>query len=260
MPTYTDRFHDKVAIVTGGVSGIGAATTERLLAEGATVVAVDVSQKAIDAFVEQHPDTGDRLEARHLDVTDSAATKSLVDEIVQEHGHLDILVANAGIGVFGDAEQLSDDDWRKGIAVDLDGVFYSGRAALPHLIESKGTIVNTASISGMGGDYAMTAYNAAKGGVINLTRSMAVDFGKRGVRVNAVAPGPVRTPLLEPILEDQSRHDVWKNNIPLGRVAEPEEIAAAILYLASDDASFVSGVTLPVDGGLTSWTGQPDLS
>jgi meso-butanediol dehydrogenase / (S,S)-butanediol dehydrogenase / diacetyl reductase len=260
MTTYSSRFEGKVAIVTGGVSGIGASVTARLLAEGATVVAVDVSEKSIAAFREQHPNAGSALDTRALDVTDSAAVTALVDDVVATHGRLDILVPNAGIGGYGGVSEVDDATWRAVISVDLDGVFYIARAALPHLIESKGAIVSTASISGMGGDSRMAVYNAAKGAVINLTRSMAVDYGHQGVRVNAVAPGPVATPLLRPILaEKKDVSQAYAERIPLGRVAEPDEIAAAILFLASDDASYISGVTLPVDGGLTSWTAQPSL-
>jgi len=254
MTTNSSRFQGKVAIVTGGVSGIGASVTTRLLAEGATVVAVDVSEKSIAAFREQHPDAGAALDTRALDVTDSAAVTALVNDVAATHGRLDILVPNAGIGGYGGVAEVDDESWRAVISVDLDGVFYISRAALPHLIEAKGAIVSTASISGMG------VYNAAKGAVINLTRSMAVDYGHQGVRVNAVAPGPVATPLLRPILaEKKAVSEAYAERIPLGRVAEPDEIAAAILFLASDDASYISGVTLPVDGGLTSWTAQPSL-
>jgi len=260
MQHIPSRFASKVVLVTGGVSGIGGAVSERLLAEGATVVAVDVAPQTIDRFVAEHPDAGDRLDTRLLDVTDAAAVTATVDDVVRVHGRLDVLVANAGVGAAGAVADVDDDTWRFVMGVDLDGVFHVARAALPHLVASGGSIVSTASISGMGGDSAMAAYNAAKGAVINLTRSMAVDYGHQGVRVNAVAPGPVATPLLRPILDGNAEvRDAYAERIPLGRVGDPDEIAAAILFLASDDASYVSGVTLPVDGGLTSWTAQPAL-
>ncbi|MEU6845618.1 SDR family NAD(P)-dependent oxidoreductase [Streptomyces sp. NPDC046716] len=260
MSLYQGRFDGKVAFVTGGVSGIGAAVTSRLLAEGATVVAVDVAQPAIDRFVTEHPDAGARLDTRVLDVTDPSAVTATIDEVADTYGHLDILVANAGVGAGGAVADVDDASWRFVLGVDLDGVFHVARAALPHLIASKGSIVSTASISGMGGDFGMAAYNAAKGAVINLTRSMAVDYGHQGVRVNAVAPGPVATPALRPILDENPQvRAAYAERIPLGRVGESDEIAGAILFLASDDAGFISGVTLPVDGGLTSWTAQPTL-
>jgi meso-butanediol dehydrogenase/(S,S)-butanediol dehydrogenase/diacetyl reductase len=260
--TASARFADKVVFVTGGVSGIGAAVSSRFLDEGATVLAADVSQKNIDAFTAQLPEEqAGRLHALVLDVSDSEAVGAAIDSVVSEHGHLDVLVANAGIGSYGTVTETDDATWRKVLSVDMDGVFNTARAALPHLIASKGSIVSTASISGLGGDPRMAVYNAAKGAVINLTRSMAVDYGHQGVRVNAVAPGPVGTPALLPLLESKPEaRDGYASSIPLGRVAEPREIAAVVAFLASDDASYISGVTLPVDGGLTSWTGQPALS
>ena len=145
------------------------------------------------------------------------------------------------------------------MAVDLDGVFRMSRAALPALIASGGSIINTASVSGIGADYNYAAYNAAKGAVINLTRSLAIDFAKKGVRVNAIAPGPVRTPMLArnlaalPALER-----AFKQFIPLGRIAEPDEVASVVVFLASAAASFVNGAILPIDGGVTAWNGQPN--
>lgn len=255
MSHYSGRFANKVAIVTGGVSGIGAAVTERLLAEGAIVVAVDVAEQTLTNFVEAHPDTA-ALETRVLDVTNADAVTETINDVAKKYGHLDILIANAGVGAGGAVGDVDDKTWRFVLDVNLDGVFHVARAAMPYLIASKGAIVSTASISGMGGDSGMAAYNTAKGAVINLTRSMAVDYGRQGVRVNAVAPGPVATPLMLPFLHDSIRA-TYAERIPLGRVAEAEDIASAILFLASDDAAYVTGVTLPVDGGLTSWTGQP---
>jgi meso-butanediol dehydrogenase/(S,S)-butanediol dehydrogenase/diacetyl reductase len=260
MSTLPNRFEGKIAFVTGGVSGIGAAVTKRLLAEGATVVAADVSESNITTFTEANPDHGDRLDTIALDVADSDAVTAAIDGVVAKYGKLDVLVANAGVGAGGGVAETDDKTWRFVLSIDLDGVFHVARAALPHLIKSKGSIVNTASISGLGGDPGLAAYNAAKGGVVNLTRSMAVDYGHDGVRVNAVAPGPIATPLLTPALDANPKlRDIYNERIPVGRIGQPEDIAAAILFLASDDAAFISGVTLPVDGGLTSWTGQPGL-
>ncbi|MGO3886244.1 MAG: SDR family NAD(P)-dependent oxidoreductase [Mycetocola sp.] len=260
MSVQNSRFTDRIVIVTGGVSGIGAAVTLRLLDEGATVVAVDVSSASVERFTAENAAAGDRLDARVLDVSNSADVTATITAIAEKYGRIDTVVANAGIGAAGGVAEATDESWRQVLAVDLDGVFFVARAALPHLIASSGSIVSTASISGLGGDSRMAAYNAAKGAVINLTRSMAVDYGHDGVRVNAVAPGPVATPLLRPILEsNEVVRSTYAERIPLGRVAEPEEIAAAILFLASPDASYINGVILPVDGGLTAWTAQPSL-
>ncbi len=260
MAVKESRFEGQVALVTGGVSGIGAAVTTRLLAEGATVVAVDVAPVSIERFVAENAAAGDALDARTADVTDPDAVDALIADVVAKYGRLYIVIPNAGIGDIGGVAEVATENWRRVLGVDLDGVFFVSRAALPKLVESKGVIVATASISGLGGDSRMAAYNAAKGAVVNLVRSMAVDYGHDGVRVNAVAPGPVATPLLRPILEGDERvRSAYAERIPLGRVAEPEEIAAAILFLASADASYISGVTLVVDGGLNSWTAQPSL-
>lgn len=194
------------------------------------------------------------------DIGDSDAANTAVEKVVEKLGGLDVLVNNAGVGGVGKAGEVSDEDWHKVMSVDLNGVFFMTRAALPHLIESKGNIVNTASISGLRGDAEMVAYDTAKGAVVNFTRATAVDYGHDGVRVNAVCPGPVRTALLEQALEKPDIADAYYERIPLGRTAEPEDIASAITFLASDDAGFISGVNLPVDGGLTSWSAQPNIS
>lgn len=253
------RFQDKRVIVTGGISGIGAATTQRFLQEGARVAVLDLRQDAVDEYVKKQ-DAGDRLIGVGVDVADSDSATQAVQKVVDAFGGLDVLVNNAGVGGVGKAGDVSDEDWRKVMGVDLDGVFHLTRAAIPHLIESQGNIVNTASISGMRGDFAMVAYDTAKGAVINFTRATAVDYGHDGVRVNAVAPGPVQTPILVEALENEDIASTYAERIPLGRTSKPEEIAAAITFLASEDASFISGVTLPVDGGLTSWSAQPNIS
>lgn len=253
-----NRFDGKVAMVTGGVSGIGAAITERLLVEGAVVVAVDIDTDAVASFTKQHDST--RLQPRVLDVSDADATRTVIEEVVTEHGRLDLVVPNAGIAAPGNAADVTLDGWKAVLDVDLNGVFHTIRYALPHLAATHGSVVSTASISGLGGDYNLAAYNAAKGAVINLTRSVAVDFGKQGVRVNAIAPGPVLTPGLRQWLDARTDvRDLYEDHIPLGRTAEPSEIASVVAFLASNDASYITGVTLAVDGGLTAWTGQPHV-
>lgn len=253
------RLAGRVAVVTGGASGIGAAVCRRLLDEGATVVALDVDADRLDAFTTS--ESHDRLGSRQADVSDAGAVDDAIASIVAEHGRLDIVIPNAAVTSGGKAiGDVTDELWRRVLGVNLDGVFHVVRGALPHLIASHGAVVVTASVSGLRGDHRMGAYNAAKGAVVNLVRSLAVDYGPRGVRVNAVAPGPVATPLLAPLLAAKpGLADTLAASIPLRRVAAPEEVAAAIAFLASDDASFVNGVTLAVDGGLTAWSGVPDL-
>lgn len=253
------RFDRTRVLVTGGISGIGAATTRRFLADGARVAVLDIDQGRVDEFVAGES-AGEQLIGVAANVSDSDAANAAVEQVVKEFGGLNVLINNAGVGGVGKAGDVSDEDWRKVMGVDLDGVFFMARAALPHLLESKGNIVNTASISGLYGDSAMVAYDTAKGAVVNFTRATAVDYGHEGVRVNAVAPGPVRTPILVEALENQEISDTYAERIPLGRTSEPEEIASVITFLASDDASFITGVILPVDGGLTSWSAQPNIS
>ncbi|GAA1681766.1 3-oxoacyl-ACP reductase [Citricoccus zhacaiensis] len=253
------RFDGKRILVTGGISGIGAATTRRFLEDGARVAVLDIDQERVDEFVSGES-SGDRLIGVAANVSDSDSAKAAVEQVVEQLGGLDVLINNAGVGGVGKAGDVSDEDWRKVMGVDLDGVFFMARAALPHLLESQGNIVNTASISGLYGDYAMVAYDTAKGAVVNFTRATAVDYGHDGVRVNAVAPGPVRTPILEEALANEEIAATYAERIPLGRTSEPEEIASAITFLASEDASFITGVILPVDGGLTSWSAQPNIS
>lgn len=254
-----ERFKNRRVLITGGISGIGAATTQRFLAEGAKVTVLDIDQDAVDNYVSEN-NVHDRLSGVAANVADPDSVNKAVEKTVERHSGLDVLVNNAGVGGVGKAGDVSDDDWQKVIGVDLNGVFHMTRAAIPHLVESKGNIVNTASISGIRGDYAMVGYDTAKGGVVNFTRATAVDYGPDGVRVNAVSPGPIRTPVLVEALKKQEIEDAYEQRIPLGRTGEPEDIASVITFLASDDAGFITGVNLPADGGLTSWSAQPNIS
>jgi meso-butanediol dehydrogenase / (S,S)-butanediol dehydrogenase / diacetyl reductase len=197
----------------------------------------------------------------HLaDVSDSKAVDAMVATVVKRFGRLDVLVNNAGIFEGGDPAEITNEQWRKVMAIDLDGVFFGCRAALPHLAKTRGSIVNTASVSGTGGDWATSPYNAAKGAVVNLTRSLALDLGKKGVRVNSVCPSLTRTGMTSDVMEDEELLTKFRERIPLGRVCEPHEVAAVIAFLASDDASFVTGANVAVDGGVSASNGQPPLA
>ena len=251
------RFVGKTVIVTGAGSGIGQGIAERFAAEGANVVLAGRTR----AKLERVAATLDaaRTFVQPCDVARYEEVQSLVDAALQRFGGLDVMVNNAGVAPEGEATELSLDDWQQALQVDLSGVFHGCKAALPHLLARRGCIVNTASVSGLGADWALTAYNAAKGGVVNLTRALALDYGGRGVRVNAVCPSLTRSAMTEEMFEDAALMARFMERLPLGRAAEPADIAGVVAFLASDDARFVNGVNLPVDGGLTASNGQPRM-
>lgn len=237
----------KVAIVTGGSSGIGKAVVERLAWEGAEVVIADLDEEKGRKVAHE---VG--VEFKECDVSSFEDVKKVVEETVEMYGKLDIIVNNAGIGSVDGIEEMDIEEYRKIIRVNLDGVMHGCKAAVPHLKESKGCIVNMASIYGLVGDKGSTAYNTAKGGVVNLTRSVANDLAEHDVRVNSICPGFVDTPMTEEVQEDEEFMAHIENMTPLGRMADPEEIASAVTFLASDEASYITGANIPVDGGWTS--------
>ena len=254
-PTSRGRFEDRSLVITGGASGIGAATARRFAAEGAKIVLADIDQEG-----------GAKLAAElgaHFvvtDVTDEAAVAGLIETAVSRHGRLDVLCNNAGIMGAGTLPELDSDTWRRVLDIDLNSVFYGCRAAIPAMREAGGgVIVNTASISGVGGDYALPSYNAAKAGVVNLTRSLAIEHADQNIRVNCVCPGPIDTPMAAAIGQMPEVRAEYEKAIPMGRVGRADEIAGVIAFLASDDASYMTGEAVVVDGGLTACTGQPNL-
>lgn len=250
------RFEGKVAIVTGGASGIGEATVRRLHDEGAIVVVADIRADAIDALATEM--SSDRIFGHRVDMINASDIEAMIGAIADRFRRIDILVNNAGIGSFGKVTDIDLAHWREVMAVDVEGVMWASRTAMPHLEQTRGAIVNVASIAGIGGDYGFAAYNAAKAAVINLTRAMALDHAPL-VRINVVSPGLTRTPLATGLTENAAIMAAWADGLPLGRPAEPAEVAAAIAFLASTDASYINGHNLVVDGGGIAHTGMPNF-
>ena len=250
------RFENKVAVITGAASGIGAATARLLSKEGALVVLADIGDEGGKSLATS---LGPSAMAVKCDVSKAAEVEALIKAAVARHGRIDILFNNAGIGSFGTSVELAPADWENIIAVDLNSVYYACHFAIPHMPKGS-AIVNTASISGMGGDYRFAAYNAAKGAVINYTRALAVDHARDGIRVNALCPGLVDTPITAGVSQMPGLRDDWIRRIPLGRAAQPEEMAKVVAFLASDDASYMTGSIVVADGGTTAHTGQPEVA
>jgi NAD(P)-dependent dehydrogenase (short-subunit alcohol dehydrogenase family) len=238
----TGRLEGKVALVTGAGSGIGAACAQRFADEGAQVAGIDVKAP------ESHPCKAFEV----LDVRDASAVNAGVANIVSVLGPVDVLVNAAGVSSFGTADTISEDEWDRVVDINLKGTWLVARAVLPGMVaKGGGSIVNLASVEGIEGGQSQTAYNASKGGVVLLTKSMAVDYGLNNVRVNCMCPGMIETPMTAPLKESGLKPvmDWFKDQHMLGRSGQPEEVASVALFLASDDASFVTGHALAVDGG-----------
>jgi len=245
------RLQDRVAVVTGGGSGIGLATARRFATEGARVVVVDVNADAGTAAASEVDG-----EFVACDVSDEASVAALFDGVVERHGRVDVAFNNAGISPPDDDSILVTglDAWERVHRVNLTSVYLCCRHVIPHMRrQGRGSVINTASfVAVMGAATSQIAYTASKGGVLALSRELGVQFAREGIRVNALCPGPVATPLLmELFAKDPQRAARRLVHIPMGRFAQPEEIAAAVAFLASDDASFVTASAFLVDGGLT---------
>jgi NAD(P)-dependent dehydrogenase (short-subunit alcohol dehydrogenase family) len=238
----------KVALITGAASGLGAACAERFRAEGASVVGLDLQGAAISA-----------------DVRDEAQVAAAVADVVDRHGRLDVVLNAAGVAGGGPVHSLGSDEWDRVLDINLKGTFLVCKHALAPMIERRsGSVVNFASVEGLEGTEGGSAYNASKGGVVLLTKNLAIDYGRLGIRVNCICPGFIETPMFRSVMDSEGMaafKEEYRLAHKLGRFGRPEEIASAALFLASDDASFVTGHALVVDGGFTAGmrTGLSDV-
>lgn len=249
------RLKDKVAIITGGGSGFGEVTAKLFANEGAAVMLADINGSAAAAVAETINNAGGRAIWAKTDVTSASSVKAMVQATLSTFERVDILFNNAGIEGFGTVIESDEETWDRMFAVHVRGAYLCSKYALPPMIDSGrgGVVINVSSVAGLVGLQHMSAYSAAKGAIISLTRAMAADFAQHSIRVNCVAPGTTMTPLGKRLIENDTPEKLAQrlSRYPLGRFGQPEEIARTVLFLASDDSSYATGTCLVIDGGLT---------
>jgi len=252
----------KIAVITGAGSGIGRASALRFAEAGALVAAFDITEQSVNAVADEINRGGGRAIAMCIDVTDHAAVKNSIDRVAQQYGALDILFNNAGGTLPQPTDQQSIDDYHKIIALNLDSVFYGIHAALPIMLQQgHGVILSTTSGAGLNAVPGLAIYGAAKAGVISLMKNIAVEFGQRGIRANAISPGPMDTPGLRSWLNTFDDGPTrYARDIPSGRLGTADDIAEAAVFLASDAASFINGAVLPIDGAIHARLSSPNIS
>jgi len=256
-----DRLKNRIAIITGAATGIGSATAKLFAQEGATVICADINTDELKETVDTIGQDGGQAESHQLDISDEQAVRNFADVIRQKHGHIDILFNNAGIDKEGGKlHEYPTELFDRIMSIDLRGTFLVSKYIIPLMLDNGGSIINVASMSGLAADLDRSGYNAAKGGIVNMTKAIAIDYGRYGIRSNAICPGTIETPLVDNLAgksDDESGKNfrdaqVWVT--PMGRLGKPEEMAKVTLFLASDDSSFVTGETILADGGLMAYT------
>lgn len=246
------RFNNKIAFVTGASSGIGQQTAIRLASEGASLMLCDIDEEGLQKTTEQCQQFGVNVIAQYCDVADYDSCASAINTCIQHHKQLDVLCNIAGIVQMQHFTEISISEWHKMLGINLSSVFYLCQLAMPHLIQTQGNIVNLSSSAGLVGQAYTSSYCATKAAVINLSKSLAVEYASKSVRVNALCPGSVKTPLTANIAFPKNiDQQLLSKMFPLLDAAQPSEIAGAIAYLASDEARFITGVALPIDGAQT---------
>ncbi|WP_251517479.1 MULTISPECIES: SDR family oxidoreductase [Staphylococcus] len=254
------RLDNKIAVLTGASTGIGAATAKVIADEGAHVIAVDVAEN-VKETVEEIKEAGNEATSYIVDISDEHAVENLAQNIKTTFGRVDVLFNNAGVdNAAGRIHEYPIEVFDKIMGVDLRGTFLMTKFILPLMMDNGGSIINTASFSGHAADLNRSGYNAAKGGVVNFTRSTAIEYGRENIRANAIAPGTIETPLVDKLTgtAEEEEGKAFRENqkwvTPLGRLGKPEEVAKLVAFLASDDSSFITGESITIDGGVMAYT------